>query len=206
MENKRNLNLRNTLISACNNVPFYQDIINVDKLNDCSDVELYNIFLNIPIVDKRIIRKDYLQFINCNLKNIDIDNSFESTDYNGKENIIKLEDKTLIAEYTSGSNGIPFMVIKSIEERIRLGKNLWKLRNAFYPASPDKMLYFIHKPQEVVYPVTFYRDENEPQNLINEIEFIKRGWQRRSRRRGFVFSTQRQIDKFPLVVFTLNAA
>lgn len=64
------------------------------------------------------------------------------------------------------------MVIKSIEERIKLGRNLWKLRNAFYPASPDKMLYFIHKPQEIIYPVTFFRDGYEPENAINEIEFI----------------------------------
>lgn len=68
MKDKLNRNLRNTLISACTSIPFYQDTINVNKLHNCSDNELYNIFSSLPIVDKKIIREDYSRFINCNLK------------------------------------------------------------------------------------------------------------------------------------------
>jgi len=130
------------------------------------------VFLEIPITNKTIIRNDYKRFTNYKLSNLKIDNSFESIDYNGQESVIKLADKMLIAEYTSGSDGIPFMVIKSFEERIKLGMNLWKLRNTFHPASSEKMLYFIHKPKFINYPVTFFRNENNTTSVCDEIDFI----------------------------------
>lgn len=165
--------LRKVLSNAQKNVGFYKELINVSLIS-MRDDEIIQVLSELPIVDKKLIRQNFNIFLHNDIIN---SNNFEeiislNKDYY-KEYTYRLPSTSITCEFTSGSSGIPFLTIKSSQERIILGKKLWHLRNLFSPIEPKDFFNIIHDKQGNGYPFPFESEENEYNRTKKEIEFLQ---------------------------------
>lgn len=156
-------------------VGFYKDLLyEHEHLDKYDSKETKAVFETLPIIDKMTIKSDYENFIHDSLlcdKIPDILNV--SRDFN-REYLYELNGTKVYAEYSSGTTGTPFVVLKSLSDRTLLSKNIWKLRNKFSQVNPLDMFLFIHTyGGNNLYPFPFEDPGQEPQTVIKELEFLK---------------------------------
>ena len=96
-----------------------------------------------PIINKQLIKKDQKSFISYGKYGEEYQKIFQEKKYVFDKKYI-VGEKIIVAEYTSGTTGSPFIALKTKEERLKLGMNLWKLRNQHTKVDPDEMFDFIH--------------------------------------------------------------
>lgn len=157
---------------AKEHIGFYKQCIN-DNIHECeSELELKQIFSQIPIVDKQIIRKQLKEFIDDSIHCDELDEAIDMGKNYRYEYKYQLQGKTIISEYTSGSSGIPFISLKTINERLYLGNYTWKLRNRIHMISQSKMFNFIHNFGENSYPFPFEYNENPEISSKMELEYL----------------------------------
>ena len=123
-----------------NNIPFYNEKINEISAYD-DPLELFG---QLPIIDKKDIRHRYMDFIKKEIAEevsefLNQNDRAYDKDYN-----FRIGKYDLWIECTSGSTGIPFSIVKSRNERIRIGRNIWRLRNNFAEISPKAFFSFMH--------------------------------------------------------------
>jgi len=122
-------------------------------LNIDDDESVIEYFLSLPIINKKVIKSDYSSFLSkefC-LKNENAVRYFTDSDNCNinEEDINTMSKKGIFIERTSGSTGIPFYCIKTLYERIKLGRNLWSFRRRITSNIKDSDLYcFIHNDQK----------------------------------------------------------
>lgn len=157
--NMNNVRLERLLKYVKQHIDFYSNI-STDKFED------------IPIVSKEIIKSNYNIFVSNELKEksklVEILNQDAIIhDYIIEEAI----QKNYVVEWTTGTSGVPFRCVKSIEERNNIALRLWKYRlNIDKKISPKRFYPFIHtgleKPK---FDVRNYSSENI-KNLYNYIQ------------------------------------
>lgn len=159
--------LSELLEHAKKNVTYYDNVIS-DKIESfCIEEEVYKIFKNVPIVDKQTIKFDYERFIDKSLVRYGLKNILNTDKYSQGDQIHSLPYGNVVVEYTSGTSGMPFMTLKTLQERIQLGKNLWDLRNEYYPAKPSDFFDFIHEV-----PFLSLKYKRNGNRSIQELEFL----------------------------------
>lgn len=165
--------LRKILINAQRNVEFYKEIIDTSLISGEED-EIIRVFSELPIVDKQFISQNFNMFTHNDIAKSNIFNNIISLnkDYY-KEYTYQLPFASITCEFTSGSSGIPFLTIKSNQERIILGKKLWHLRNSFSPIEPKDFFNVFHNTQGNRYPFPFEPEDNEYNRIKKEIEFLQ---------------------------------
>jgi phenylacetate-CoA ligase len=165
--------LRKILINAQRNVEFYKGFINTSLISGGDD-EVIQVFSELPIVDKQLIRQNFNLFIHNDIvKSIIFDNIINLNKDYYKEYTYQLPFASITCEFTSGSSGIPFLTIKSNQERIILGKKLWQLRNSFSPIDSKDFFNAFHSAQGNRYPFPFEPEDNEYNRTEKEIEFLQ---------------------------------
>lgn len=129
-------------------------------------------FEKIPLVNKQIIKSNYDLFLSQNIEKRD------EVLHALKENIIienYVIEKSIynkyILEWTSGTSGVPFKCVKSINERKMIALLLWKRRMAYDKTISAKKFYpFIHTGMRGgKYDIRNYDKENI-RRLYEEIE------------------------------------
>lgn len=163
----------NLLRTIQRNVPFFEKTIpaciHQDNLN--SDV-VSELFSCLPIIDKQKIKKNILQFVDKSLSSnnykdiIDLEKNYK------KEYQYDVNGKKLYVEYTSGTNGSPFLSIKTLGERLALGREIWNLRSQFSSVKADRFFNFIHNFGEKRYPFPFAPLPDKEERISKEIAFL----------------------------------
>lgn len=105
--------LKNVLLNANKNVPYYRDLFFKNNI-DITNMSELSSFQRIPLLDKEAITNNFSNFI--------------SEAYDSSE---------LSYEYTSGSTGIPLKIAKSHKDRVMQGQIMWKNRISTYDITPD---------------------------------------------------------------------
>lgn len=115
------------------NVPYYMNYSENDQL------------VNLPIVNKQVIRNNYEAFISLNMPKEDREKILQilKGDFNKKNGSVNevYEYKNFIFEETTGTSGVPFRVVKSEEDRFRIGAEVWRRRRKIDLAASPKTLY-----------------------------------------------------------------
>lgn len=156
--------LYNILHYSIDNVLYYKKL--KLSINPIETVEKF------PIIDKRIIKDNYSSFISNEydvrlLKNILHNNN----DFYHENKIISMHN-TFVIECTTGSSGMPFSVVKTIQERNQLARILWKKRNEHFVVSPNSMFNFIHNFDRIDYPFPFEREKDSEKRLKLEFDYL----------------------------------
>ena len=123
------------------NIVYYK-YINLNNLNEDNAIKYLR---ELPIIKKEIIRNDYQSFLNQKFIDENLESIFDISDKDfDRDYIYKFKNGEVIAEYTSGTTGSPFVSLKTPLERFFLGKSLWKMRSKAGNSNPEKMFQFIH--------------------------------------------------------------
>ncbi len=140
-ENEINLKLTQILSYVNNEIDFYKGKISQTLLAEKKGCEA---LLDVPVVDKAFIKAHHMSFISNDIKCNDIEQVFNINKNFKQEYSFLIQGKKIYAEYTSGTTGTPFAVIKTPKERLILGNYLWKIRRKIYPFFPNDFFYFTH--------------------------------------------------------------
>ena len=155
------------------NVGFYRNIPDdIDRIHTTDDERITDIFQTISIVTKQQIKSGYQQFVSKELLKYSIDHLFSMDRNFNKEEIFSFPEFNIAVEYTSGTSGVPFVSLKTSDERLALGRNMWKRRNAFYPAKPNDFFYFIHTFTNSLYPFPFAEPRDPEEKIVAELDFL----------------------------------
>ncbi|WP_195574135.1 hypothetical protein [Paenibacillus sp. 1001270B_150601_E10] len=165
--------LRGLLQEVSQKVPFYQETVS-RHIHDlqCNDEFLLNIFHEIPIIRKQDMKSNMEQFIDADIASQGLDAILNMDKDFKKEYIFTLPHTQIAVEYTSGSSGVPFASFKTLNERMSLGRSLWKLRNSIYTARPDHFFYFIHTFRDTLYPFPFEEPKVEKDKIVTELDYL----------------------------------
>lgn len=130
---------------------------------------------NFPVIRKTNIKDAYYEFISDEYKNkkelVEIlDNGNITFPKDKIETVIKNFDSNIIFEKTSGTSGIPFVCVKSYQERLKITKNLWELRKLIDPLITNKNFYALCHTGQKELPYNPYLLEKE--NIIKLYRFI----------------------------------
>ncbi len=160
---------KNKLIEYVSNyVPFYIDFFSpMERKKNAS--EYWN---EIPIVNKQIIKDNIISFISKEINVTGIEMAIDTNKDYKKEYMYVLGGRKVIGEYTSGTSGCPFLSLKTEAERVRLGRNLWKIRNSFSDVNPKDFFNFVHNYGEKTYPFPFDFIEDENTRIKKELEYL----------------------------------
>lgn len=121
------------------NIKYYADKqIKIDL-----DADFENELKKFPVCNKNMIKQQQIDFIDFGNNRDEFIKIIQDKKYVFDKEY-KVGKKSIIAEYTSGTTGSPFVVLKTRGERLKLGKNLWNLRNNITKAEPDGLFDFIH--------------------------------------------------------------
>ncbi len=167
-----NEKLKELLEDARNNVDFYKSRIpnNISLFNTAYEIK--DLLCQLPIVDKAIIKSNYLSFISNTLKKDRLTDLLRMEKHLSSEIQFSVADKTLWIEYTSGTSGTPFLSIKSMQERFQLARSLWKLRRNACPTRLRGIINF-NNPEEHRQFTKQVGNENGDQNkLYKELECL----------------------------------
>lgn len=167
MEKTQLVELNNTLLNAKKNINYYKNIIKTDS----NDMVLN--FLELPIVNKTTMKHSITDFVSDNIKCNELEKALCLKKDYSREYTYNLNNITVIGEYTSGTRGIPFLSLKTLGERIKMGSNMWKVRNKFSKVCPRMMFNFIHNYGCDMNPFPFPRTDN-PKMIKKEIEFLSK--------------------------------
>ncbi len=160
-------------------VPAFSNITSVD-VDEKNFKDVYNY---IPITSKRSMREHFLDYIS-NKFLPKINNDILEEIYNVK-NMSKNHDKKIyiddipyVIEYTTGSTGIPFPIIKSNNTRFMQGKYLSKCRRSIYGSNFNKTGFlFLHSSNEIIQNIDLFKFNKEDLLLIyNEIKKANTEW------------------------------
>lgn len=160
------------LVYLKNNVEYYKHYL-PDINEEISPDEIMGLFTNIPTIEKSEIKSDYRIFISDKLMNYDISELITTEKDFKREYSYRFDDLVVTVEYTSGTNGSPFLSIKSNNERLILGNYLWKLRSKFNPVKTSEFFNFIHNFGVKSYPFPFDYIEDEIERLQKEINYLR---------------------------------
>jgi Coenzyme F390 synthetase len=157
---KNKFKLEKLLQYSKENIPFYMNI----KKDPAYYVDNYNLWLELPIVKKEYVQKDWTRFV-------------ESKDI--------VSSPGVKVAYTSGSTGTPLKIIKSLKNEIYLTKKLWKTRQVWNKDIMDwRLLYLYRNIESSKIKVLRIGDQKDyldlsEKNLINyldEIEIFEPQW------------------------------
>lgn len=165
MKLEENSKLVQILNYAKKNIPFYQNI-----LSDSENV--LEGFEEIPIITKREMRDNLLKCLSLEIMCKELYEAISTQKDFANEYSYNLAGKKVIGEYTSGTSGMPFLSLKTLDERMILGKKLWKMRRGFGNINPSKMFNFVHNFGEKKYPFPFEKDKNETEMLKKELNYL----------------------------------
>lgn len=116
-----------------NNIPYYMRYDAQIELED------------LPIITKQIIRNNYDFFIATDISVEDREKILQilKGDFHKSNNSVNevFQYKQYIFEETTGTSAVPFRVVKSEEERIRIGVEVWRRRRKIDPKASPKYLY-----------------------------------------------------------------
>lgn len=170
MERKQIQNLVNLLNNSKKKIEFYQNQ-DFDELSADAEYEMImEKYTELPIVDKTLIKENMVSFIDNEI----LEGYEHIVDYKkdfGKEYIYQTSKCKLYVEYTSGTSGMPFLCIKTINERIRMGCSLWKLRNQFSSVSPEMMINIVHNSR---YPFPFDIVDDRRERTLKELDYLSK--------------------------------
>lgn len=150
-----------------NHVPFYK------SLGLLKEENYLDIWDSIPIVTKVQIRDNYLEFISDEYDQSNLCRIIKEGTDSYKEHEYQVGNQIIVTEYTTGSTGIPFLSMKTIQERMVLGKNLWRIRNQFSPVKIEDMFCFIHNYERMDYPFPFERINDTKKRIKKEFGFLE---------------------------------
>lgn len=114
-------------------IPYYKGY------KSCSSLE------ELPIVNKQVIRNNYESFLSMKIDEEDRKKILQilKGDFTKKSNSVSevYKYKNFIFEETTGTSGVPFRVVKSEEDRFRIGAEVWRRRRKIDPDASPKSLY-----------------------------------------------------------------
>lgn len=166
--------LKKILNYSKDNVSFYKKLLFGANISNANDDELIALFESLPVINKSIIVNNYRDFFSDELLKYNIEFLFTNEfDYIKRYDYKLSDDLQIFVEFTSGTTGVPFMMIKTLPEQVLLGRNMWKLRNKISPINPANMFYFQHNtPDEGKYPFPFERTTDEDVRLEMELDYL----------------------------------
>lgn len=154
------------------NVEYFKDII-PGNIYDCKGYDLIDLFEELPVTEKSIIKQNILSFINDGLKS-DLGPVVNfSRDYN-REYYYNLSYGEIVLEYTTGTSGMPFFTVKTVKERLMLGRYLWKFRNEVKKINKIDFFNFLHCFNNGGYPFPFEEVGDYNELLILELRHLMR--------------------------------
>jgi phenylacetate-coenzyme A ligase PaaK-like adenylate-forming protein len=167
-----NFELVKILQHAKNHVKYYNDNIPSDIMHVNDYDSLIAVFNNIPIIDKSLMKKNLKCFISDTISTYVAEDMLVFENDYLKEYSYRLPNETITVEYTSGTSGTPFLALKTGKERLKLGNNLWRLRNNISKITPDKMFNFIHHFGRD-YPFPFQKPLDEKERIKKELLYLE---------------------------------
>ena len=121
------------LLDHCqSNVPFYRAITPTKGgSNERGIIRLKSL----PTVSKGYIRDHYIDFVSNGLVGAhQLEDIIQSHRAPGADVSVELDNgRRIVVESTTGSTGCPFVMLKTPQERLALGANLWHLRRQITP-------------------------------------------------------------------------
>ena len=164
--------MRRLLLNLKKNIPFYNEYINDDIMNNDKECEM-EIFQSLPIIDRAIIKENYDKFVIDAFPRDYLKRIIETAGDSSKDYQYNINGKEYWVEYTSGTTGSPLAMIKSTNERLRLGASVWKMRQKFSMVSPEQMFCFMHN-KNGKYPFPFEFDKsNRASRKIRELQYLQ---------------------------------
>lgn len=160
------------LLQIISNIPFYEDVVLKDKMNLQDELKAKKIFQSLPIIDRGIMQKDLSSFLIRSFSRTKISEILSDKLETTNDYQIFINGKEYWIEYTSGTTGMPLTIIKSVNERICLGINLWKMRCSFSKVTPNEMFCFIHHGNDS-YPFPFDFIENYEVRKRKELRYLQ---------------------------------
>lgn len=115
--------MRRLLLNLKKNIPFYNEYINDDIMNNDKECEM-EIFQSLPIIDRAIIKENYDEFVIDAFPRDYLKRIIETAGDSSKDYQYNINGKEYWVEYTSGTTGSPLAMIKSTNERLRLGASV----------------------------------------------------------------------------------
>ena len=166
--------LKELLLYTKNNVGFYSSLIPKTIALDCNTQDIAEIFMSLPTVDKQQMKHNIRSFFSDEYKDANLDEIIDSKKDVKKEYTYEVNGKKIIAEYSSGTTGVPSLSIKTINERLLLGNQLWKLRNQICSVKTNEFFNFIHNFGSTQYPFPFPIDpyDTEQKKLKKELDYL----------------------------------
>lgn len=163
--------LVNLLTYAKDNIGFYKDLI-PSKLSEKNIIEVVS---SLPLSSKGKIKQDYKDNISKEILKHDTEFLFNTEfDFKKKYKYSLSPNLSIILEFTSGSSGTPLMIIKTVKERLLLGRNIWKLRNGVSTVKPNELFDFAHAYNDNNgYPFPFEEERDDKKRLVKEFKFLK---------------------------------
>lgn len=151
------------------NIPYYEQYGGSTSLEE------------LPIVNKQVIRNNYDAFISMEIPKEDREKILQvlKGNFTKKNNSVNevYEYKNFIFEETTGTSGVPFRVVKSEEDRFRIGAEVWRRRRKIDPSASPKSLYRLnHTSIHSNQLNTYNYDVGNILKIYNEIEERKIRW------------------------------
>lgn len=171
-----NVQLKNLLLYAREYVPFYAEHI-PESIQEVDDEDaLWDMFIQIPIIYKKAMSQTPIQFISKQYVDENIENVLNLTKDFTNEYTYNMAGKIVIAEYSSGTTGTPGLSIKTADERMKLGNQLWRLRRQIMDIKSKDFFNFIHNFGANQYPFPFpinIRDTID-EKIIKELRYLSK--------------------------------
>lgn len=128
-----------------------------------------------PIIKKENIKSNYSSFLSDEIDDKERLVDCLESEFNIDKYVIEKKYSTdILLEWTSGTSGVPFKCIKTIQERKNISLNMWKMRMQVDSCiTPSKFLPIIHTG---ILPFQFDIRDYSYDNVKNMYEYIgKRG-------------------------------
>lgn len=174
-----NQKIKELLLYLKCNVEFYSD--KLPRLEEISATKnIFTIFNKLNIVDKKTIKQNMGIFVSKEISTNSLFDKIVNFDEMcfAQEDAFDFGDTKIFSEHTSGTSGIPFTVLKTANERVTLGKQIWKIRNNFEKVKPFDMYDFsisipitackMNFEDEVHFLLNYLKDSNFSWWYINE--------------------------------------
>ena len=154
------------------NIPFYDKYIPNDILNSINETYGKIIFESLPVIDRSIVNNNFEDFISSSFPRKLLVEIKSQVGDSTKEYRYVADGIEYWVECTSGTTGMPLIIIKSTEERVKLGASLWRMRRKFSDVLPEELFCFMHN-KKGGYP--FPIDEiNLEYKKIKELQFLEK--------------------------------